>query len=351
MSALKKQHFLPQFYMRNFGIQNPSNDEVKQIGLFNLRNKVFIPNASIKDQAFKKNYYDNDGNIEKALSEMEDKAATLIREVILQRELPKDIDNIIRLLSFVSLTYYRNPVLANKVLNEQAEMDKHIKNAIGDENLGPEFEGMNLKQIIVFLLSFVVNTRRMLMDLKIKLLINESITPFITSDNPIVLYNQLTELKKWPFSGYGIISRGLQIFAPLSPTMMIVLYDDWAYKFVNKRQVESFEIKDTNVIEQLNILQCKNCSENLYFSDTVSRAYIVQLFEKSKKFPNVHVAKVKEFGNVGMQAETGIQTGLSVPFFNTKKVAKQHKPTIGWQAMRPEALSIMEKVKWDKPGL
>lgn len=348
MSALKKQHFLPQFYMRNFGIWNTSNhqNEAKLIGLFNKRNKRLVFNASIKDQAFKKYYYDNDGEVEKVLSLMEGNAAPLIKRIIAENKLPANNQEISSLLTFIALTHYRNPIQASTILTQQEDLKSLVDEAVKKENgrLATDITPLPLKNVILFLLSLTLDTKKMLSDLAVRLVINETDRPFITSDNPVILYNQLTELKKWHFSGYGIVSKGLQIFFPLSPKHMVILYDDWAYKFVKRGNVESAVIHDANTISQLNILQFKNCSETVYFNQDITKDYIHSLFYTSEKFPDANKSKINVYGDIFNVSAVGVKTNLSLPFFSICKHAKLHYPTIGWQAMRPGALWIKEEI-------
>ena len=42
----KNQHYIPKFYLRNFSYQNFG----KQIGVYNLENKLYIPKAALKNQ-------------------------------------------------------------------------------------------------------------------------------------------------------------------------------------------------------------------------------------------------------------------------------------------------------------
>ena len=94
----------------------------------------------------------------------------------------------------------------------------------------------------------------MLRDLDVKILINKSNIPFITSDNPIVKYNQFLEERKWNGSktGFGLV--GLQIFVPLNQYITLIFYDSSIYKIGNRKQIK-IEINRNDEIQQLNLLQ------------------------------------------------------------------------------------------------
>ncbi|HEX2983013.1 MAG TPA: DUF4238 domain-containing protein, partial [Ignavibacteriales bacterium] len=62
MAERKNQHFVPQFYLRNF------SENKKSLCDYNLSNNKYIKNASIKDMASQNYFYGKDENIEKLLS-------------------------------------------------------------------------------------------------------------------------------------------------------------------------------------------------------------------------------------------------------------------------------------------
>lgn len=55
----RNQHYLPQFFLRKFSIQNNGN----QIGLYNIENEFFFPNAGIKNQGSKNFFYGKEVNL------------------------------------------------------------------------------------------------------------------------------------------------------------------------------------------------------------------------------------------------------------------------------------------------
>jgi hypothetical protein len=66
-------------------------------------------------------------------------------------------------------------------------------------------------------------------DLRCKLLRNKTGIPLITSDHPVVRCNQYFE-RHPSLSDSGLICRGLQIFLPLNPQYLLVLFDSDVYK-------------------------------------------------------------------------------------------------------------------------
>ena len=58
----KFQHYVPQFYLKNFSSNN------KSVGIYNFNVNKYISNASIKDNFGKNYFYGDDKRIEMALS-------------------------------------------------------------------------------------------------------------------------------------------------------------------------------------------------------------------------------------------------------------------------------------------
>lgn len=59
---VKKQHYVPQFYLSNF-----SDKKWKNIGFFRFDRQKFVRNAAISSVAYRDNLYDNNDEVEKAL--------------------------------------------------------------------------------------------------------------------------------------------------------------------------------------------------------------------------------------------------------------------------------------------
>jgi hypothetical protein len=88
---------------------------------------------------------------------------------------------------------------------------------------------------------------------------------FITSDHPVVIYNQWCEGVRGG-GVTGVACAGLQIFFPLGPDCILMLFDPNVYEVDGKESGEVI-ITDQRDINQLNRLQYTFAQENLFFSD------------------------------------------------------------------------------------
>ena len=75
MSAYRKHHYVPRFYLRNFAATGGRN-----IHLFNIPLGRNILNASLRNQCYSARFYRDNPIIEHALAKIEGAAATVFRD-------------------------------------------------------------------------------------------------------------------------------------------------------------------------------------------------------------------------------------------------------------------------------
>src|SRR5687767_10294257 len=185
-----RQHYVPKFYLRNFSIDNNR----KQIGAFNTKTNLFIPNAKLKTQASKPFFYGKDGEIENELSNVESNVAPLVTSICKTKTIPSfNSDNHLQLLHFVILMSSRNPIASNEVIERGKQLREIVSETTeGGTKIDPSSMS-NQEQAIKMVLQQINIFTTVCNDLKLKILINKSSTPFITSDNPLIKYNQFLE--------------------------------------------------------------------------------------------------------------------------------------------------------------
>jgi len=122
------------------------------------------------------------------------------------------------------------------------------------------------------------------------LLINSTERDFIISDSPVVLYNSFFNNPEGHFlypqcSTTGLQSPGLQIFCPLGPKHMLVLYDKEFYNFGNS-SCGIIEIYDEKDIDALNVLQIFNCNNIILFANHEQKENLRTLHTIYEKYVN-----------------------------------------------------------------
>jgi hypothetical protein len=110
----------------------------------------------------------------------------------------------------------------------------------------------------------------LVLDLELMLTVTDNDRHFVTSDNPVVLYNQFLEERNYA-SNTGLQSIGLQMFFPLSPDCLLLCFDSWIYdiKPCNQRTIK---ISWQSDVKKINELQLLNAVENMYFNPYLSNS-------------------------------------------------------------------------------
>lgn len=290
MSKRKNQHYVPQFYLKNFS----RNGDRKTINLFNPKKELFVKGASIKNQSSKDFFYGKDGSVEEGLSQIESILAPKIAEFTYSDILPnKYSDDHFAILIFMIINELRNPTWIeqiksfSKLANEQIEEFSKGKS----EGFIPETPH---EMAVDLSFSNYEHILKICLDLDFKLLINQTENPFITCDFPSIKYNQFLEKKTIHGSITGYATTGLQIFLPLNSKKCILFYDSSIYK-VGNRKDRSIDLTRKDV-DQINILQVLNCWQNIYFNESVEESYVRQIHENSKKFKKANQPNASSHG-------------------------------------------------------
>lgn len=268
----KSNHYVSKFYLRNF---SPNQ---KSVGLYNLKTNFSFGDAPIKGQCCKDYLYGKDGQAEKALDDIETATSNIIKKIISTHKLPPRFSaEHIALMIFVLI---QNARTLNAAAELNAMTDKVVKNLFIRHKKG-QIKQEDLDRVkvqydnaVLQRISHAVEVYPLVMDLEIFLLVNNTGRRFITSDNPVVLYNQYLEERDYA-GNTGLQSVGLQIYFPLSPKFLLLCYDGSVYS-IHPR------LSDSD-IENINGLQFLNAVENVYYHSEMT-----DLQSVSDAFKKIH---------------------------------------------------------------
>jgi chlorite dismutase len=305
MPGYKSQHYVPQFYLRNF-----SHGE-KSLCRYSLKSNR-QEQRSI-DSIAREFWFYGDKRVanvfENAMSRLEEQHAKIIenilenqhlifREIIpphtpqISSEDDRVLHNYINLLRFVLLTATRTKQAKNesqavvnaiwKTLLAQSEKAK-------EKDISPEaikrLKIVRGKADVESMLLAIELGPIFISDLEIRLLINKTNTPFITSDSPAVFvfykFPKQRDLDPmaWQLPGSktpsiyalagikNIISwqaPGLMIFLPFSQEITLWLFDRQLFTPKVEERDSVFLLKKSDV-DELNRLQALNADESLFF--------------------------------------------------------------------------------------
>lgn len=269
---MSNDHYVPQFYLRNFSPDrsDPERDGLGQrsIHLINIARRKFVPRASIKGECKKANFHGYKLGLEAALSQFEGLAASAIRNVI-DSDIPPPLrsDDHEALAQFILIQRSRT-LSAAEVADKMA--DRMFKVAYGTD---PRLDGIDLSELeirsdypVAIPLNVAAQCAPIAMQLGMHVFVNETREDFITSDNPVAAHNQYCEGVDY-MGVLGWDCSGIQIFLPLSPHHLVLLYDSAVYSVGDKHASRTSRISNIKEIDALNELQILTARENIYFAN------------------------------------------------------------------------------------
>jgi len=267
MAENRKQHFVPQFYLRNF---SPNGTHICCYNLDSTNSYLTQIRTSCQERYF----YGKDPQIEKILAPIEKKQSDVLRKIIKDNCISNISDeDYLFLQSFITLQFVRTKD-AKENFNK---MTQHIVEH-GIKPMMKSSEDLKSKGITDEFIDSLKITHSgvhgyaifaalrgvdMISDLKPILLHNSTENEFITSDTPVVKNNYL-HLKNIPLTGF--MSPGLQIFVPLNSNLCLLFIDEIPYHLRGGDE-QLIEINKEPDIMNINTLQLLNCQENSFFSN------------------------------------------------------------------------------------
>jgi hypothetical protein len=289
MTMHKNQHYVPEFYLSMF------SSDLASINVFNIENKDSYKKG-IKHICSESYFYAKGDQLEECLSPLEQKFKDVIMKLSDGRDVSKlSKEDYIFILYFIGIQHGRTK--KEKTYLEDlgdATIKMHLKEILSfepklaeDIGLTKEFldelgdykitttgsSGQSIAQMYAMFLG--LTSPFLTHDLEPILIINNTDIDFIISDHPIILYNAFFNNKR--STGItGFASHGLQIFCPIDPKIMLILYDKNFYEFDGNIINTIFETDITAV----NSLQFFNCDKFIFFTDYHYIRYIKELYNK-----------------------------------------------------------------------
>lgn len=261
MPENKKQHYVPRFYLKQFS----SNEKSINIWLPERERKIL--RANLKNQCYRNYFYGSDPTFENALSYIEAQTSKIFGIAGAHGELPPPGSLFHHILILYVLVQYSRTVYSAESTNEAMDkVAKHMFRAEA-ESMGINIDNFHIgvENPSLYALGIAIPSYPILLDLRYKLLVNLTHTEFVTSDNPAVLYNNLLPYDSIT-SQTGLSSKGLQIFLPINPRILLIFYDRHIYRVGGKNSPVVFVERDAD-IHQINSLQMCAALSCLYFQD------------------------------------------------------------------------------------
>ena len=329
MAANKKHHYVPRFYLRHF------TTDGRSLSLYNIERDLVVGSANLKNQCYRDYMYGKDGKQERNLSLMEGALAELLKRLLTSHLLPAPWSPDHESLCILTLLQNARTAYASDAMDEFS--DKIWKMVLEKD---PRFPPEMLEKVRIvntdpanLAVFTMLRLYHLIMDMDYRLLLAPEDSEFITSDNPVILYNQLLEFEPLG-SKTGLACKGLQIFLPLSPKVLLAFFDRGVYAY-SPRQSIITRVPTHEDMNQLNALQAVSALENVYFSTPAADIYRVvaraKPLRRSRKARVIALPETQtESGSsqiIGGSRED-IRTNLTLTFVKLLKPAKR------WQAER-----------------
>lgn len=288
MADKVKQHYVPQFYLRGFSSNKHS------INTFILSSEKFIENASIKNMCQKDNFYGEDKVVENFLhTKIENKAAIILRNIKSKRkflDIMEETEDWILLLQFLLLSEVRNLKSADSINNyvdyiykTMIKGNSEFRAELKEKEIDIDSFKISWKTPVNEAIGWALDGYPLISDLQTVLIFEKSgARKFITSDNPLVRYNSLYLSNNY-VGAYGLTTRGLLLFYPISDDICILLYDDAVYDIPGAEE-GILALEKASDIDRLNELFYLNAYNNVFLNQSVKPSYIEGLSYKNKKY-------------------------------------------------------------------
>lgn len=336
MPEYKKQHYVPQFYLKGF---SPNG---KSINIWNIQHQRKIQSASLKNQCSKNYFYNKQLVVEKALGEIEGQMAHIVKNMNISGTLPeRGSPEHGVILVYVLMQYGRTQYSAETFDEFHDKLFKQLLLPTAKaERLDLDKVTFGIENAVLYSLAQVTQLYPVLLDLDFKLLTSNTDVEFVTSDNPVVTYNQLLSFRKFG-SNTGFAAKGLQIFFPIGPKNILLFYDSNVYT-IGKRSSRFVEINNSKDIYQINTLQMCSALNNVYFRETTLD--IESLYRKALPFRRQMKASVDSFSHTNSQeinkkiismAQIDVKTNLTLSFLQIKRNAKRWRTKFRRQNVQP----------------
>lgn len=341
MPANKKHHYVPRFYLRRFSADG------KSINLYNVPSRTRVLQAKLKNQAYRDYFYGKQPEIEQAIAGIEGQAADVFRKIDEFRFPPPPFTaEHVALLTYIVMQLFRTKYEA-EALNEMSD-------AMAQQVFGPQAaaEGIDLTRFRIkmaepgaFSVALAAQISPLAMDMHYKLLVDRTGEEFVTSDNPVVACNPLLSFRTMS-SNCGIAAKGLQLYFPIGPDKLMLLYDGSAYS-VGPRRSPVVEVTNPADVHELNTLQMVAAGANVYFRrDDLN---VDALYRKARPFFRTRKSRfqvLKEVGRPTSQSERreifatsreDVRTHLSLSFVSVRTGVKKWREAARRQRTQPVA--------------
>lgn len=259
----KRQHYVPQFVLRNFSRDGATTS------LMVLGSSKRVETAPINRQCYEPYFYGSDQVMERSFAAEEDKIAALLGDMSHPRLAGFSGDDLKALRTFAHYQRARTRGAAEHLSNFAAEFVKSTVRGTMQLNHVQDLRPENIDLVDIRLKDAqnesiwqAAKSLPATLDLAVKFITTERTRGFVISDHPVAAYNQFAEhhprLRHYP-TATGLVLKGLQLFMPLSPSVTLAVYDPGTYEYGGKSLVCRAGPSDTQLLNRIQAISAWEC--------------------------------------------------------------------------------------------
>lgn len=236
------QHYVPKFYMRNFSIIKGSGEKEKAlIAFYQFDGEILKDKIPTKSICYEEYFYGEDCKIENEFANKETKWAKVIRSIIetdgynldeVQEELIKQFAIFQYCRTLAMYNYSKETmaeILISGIHNKIPDTKEDIVRKLVDKKIEDEIHVADIIEICDKLVEEID-------DLDISIIKFNTTNKLITSDMPVIVMNPFCKNKEAGFANVGVV-----ILFPVSPNVVVVIYDKKIYNNCNSYMIISNE--------------------------------------------------------------------------------------------------------------
>lgn len=225
----KKQHYVPQCYLRAFATPNTINDKEPLIWIFpkterkgrldKIKNVLFAKDLYTIDTGGQKDY-----SIETSLANVEAEYTKVYREKI-EKRLPLNKREHLVLCVFITALMQRTLRHKDSVegfLSEVIEkMEKMDEAHNTHSKIVDDYKKLKTNSHKLGIFKILPDLAEILLQMNLAFVCADNISSkYITSDDPCIMFNP--DLQWQRFYGYGLAQKSIELSITLSPTTMAI---------------------------------------------------------------------------------------------------------------------------------
>lgn len=350
MSEARDHHFVPQFYLRRF------SDDGKSINLFNFRAGRTITGAAIKGQCQKRGLHDWSAGLEERLAAIEQLAAKALNRVAETGQPPKLFSRDDALIKFFIILQKCRTLKIGEQYDTYSAYRAEIllSHGVVDHGNSAEKSEMGDKESIRGPMQMYIHNGKYISDLQPQLFVNDTSFDFLTSDHPAITHNQYSEAVK-DVGVLGLACVGIQLWLPLSPRLLYMVYDQTAYRVGASRRERTTHLTDPREVQNFNGFQILNAQSNIYFRcvlaapdvEASARALVKKRLEKRLQF--ARFAREEEDGSRSemlVQHERQTPISLDISSISVQRSRRRVPPTKRYKMWRFESPRHQDEEWW-----